>query len=80
MLVTLVICNVMAQNKSKQLDSLFSFYNEQGSFSGVVLAAEGGEVSYLKSFGFTDFEKKKLLDTSQYSILLQPQNHLLQSP
>jgi CubicO group peptidase (beta-lactamase class C family) len=63
-LTTLSVCNTIAQEKSSQLDSLFSYYNEYGSFSGVVLAAENGKMNYLKAFGFSDFEKKKVLDTS----------------
>ena len=62
--ITLTRCNITAQNKSLQLDTLFNFYNEHGSFSGVVLYAENGNLSYLKAFGFSDFEKKKVLDTS----------------
>ena len=53
-----------AQNRSMQLDSLFSYYNENGMFNGIVLAAENGKVVYKKAVGFSDFENKILLDTS----------------
>ena len=53
-----------AQNRSMQLDSLFSYYNENGMFNGIVLAAENGKVVYKKAVGFSDFENKIPLDTS----------------
>lgn len=56
--------NIFTQNKSIELDKLFTYYNQNGSFSGVVLAAESGQIIYKKAFGFSDFENKKVLDTS----------------
>lgn len=54
---------IFAQGKDVQLDSLFNFYSDNGSFSGVVLAVEKGIVIYKKAFGFSDFEKKECIDT-----------------
>jgi len=54
----------LAQTKSEELDKLFGYYNENGMFNGVVLAAEDGNVIYEKAFGFADFENKIPLETS----------------
>jgi len=56
--------NSFPQNKSIELDKLFKYYEENARFSGVVLAAENGRIIYKKAFGFSDFESKKLLDTT----------------
>jgi CubicO group peptidase (beta-lactamase class C family) len=53
-----------AQNKSMQLDSLFNYYSNNGSFSGVVLAAENGKVIFNKMYGFSDYENKRPMDSS----------------
>jgi CubicO group peptidase (beta-lactamase class C family) len=53
-----------AQNKSNELDKLFNYYSANGMFSGIVLAAENGNVFYKEAFGFSDFENKIPLDTS----------------
>lgn len=53
-----------AQNKSEELDRLFNYYNENGSFSGAVLAAGNGKIIYRKAFGFSDFENKNLMRPS----------------
>ena len=50
------------QVKKSELDALFTFYNENGMFNGIVLAAENGAVIYRRAFGFSDFEKKTPLD------------------
>jgi len=69
-LLTLLIYSspFLAQNpideKIQEIDNLFSYYNENGMFNGVVLVAENGKVSYHKAFGFSDFENKIPLDTS----------------
>jgi CubicO group peptidase (beta-lactamase class C family) len=59
---------VLAQNsiddKIQKINNLFSYYNENGMFNGVVLFAENGKISYHKAFGFSDFENKIPLDTS----------------
>lgn len=65
-LFVLVICccsNLLAQNVSKQLDTLFT--SLQYPVNGNVLVAENGKVIYKKSFGFSD-EKNKLLN-KEYS-------------
>ena len=56
--------SIKAQTKSQKLDELFSYYNENGMFNGVVLAAENGEIVYNKAFGFSDFENKIPFDSS----------------
>ncbi|MDD1744818.1 MAG: serine hydrolase [Candidatus Methanoperedens sp.] len=63
-LAIILFSNSFAQNRNVQLDSLFSYYNENGMFNGIVLAAENGKVVYKKAFGFSDFENKIPLDTS----------------
>ncbi len=54
----------LLKNKSVELNKLFEYYNENARFSGVVLAAENGKVIYKEAFGFSDFENKKIMDTS----------------
>lgn len=58
----------LAQNpideKIQKINNLFSYYNENGMFNGVVLVAENGKISYHKAFGFSDFENKIPLNTS----------------
>ena len=56
--------SLYAQPKREKIDSLFSYYNENGMFNGVVILAENGIISYHKAFGFADFENKIPLDTS----------------
>lgn len=63
-LAIILLCNSFAQNRNMQLDSLFSYYNVNGMFNGIVLAAENGKIVYKKAFGFSDFENKIPLDTS----------------
>jgi CubicO group peptidase (beta-lactamase class C family) len=53
-----------AQNKSSELDRLFTYYNENGMFNGIVLAAENGKIIYKRAYGFSDFENKISLDSS----------------
>lgn len=53
-----------AQNKSNELDKLFTYYSANGMFNGIVLAAENGKVVYKEAFGFSDFENKIPLDSS----------------
>ena len=50
--------NAKYQNKSDELDKLFTCYHDNGMFNGIVLAAENGNVIYKKAFGFSDFENK----------------------
>lgn len=53
-----------AQEKSEDLDKLFTYYNENARFSGIVLAAEKGRVIYEKAFGFSGYEEKKMMEIS----------------
>lgn len=55
---------IHAQTRSQKIDELFMYYNENGMFNGVVLVAENGKIVYNKAFGFSDFEKKTPVDTS----------------
>ena len=55
---------MFAQHKNDELDKLFTYYCENGMFSGIVLAAENGNVVYKKAFGFSDFENKIPMGTS----------------
>lgn len=50
------------QDKSVLLDSLFNTMNQRGQFYGNVLIAEHNEISYAKSYGFADREKKERLN------------------
>ena len=54
----------IAQSKSMQLDTLFSYYNENGMFNGIVLVAENSRIVYNKGFGFSNFENKSSFDSS----------------
>jgi len=56
--------NVLAIDKSSELDRLFNYYHEVGMFNGAVLAAENGRVIYSQTFGFSDFENKTSLSPS----------------
>ena len=56
--------SISAQNKNEALDQWFNYYHENGSFSGVVLAAENGKIIYRKAFGFSDFTNMELLEPS----------------
>ncbi|MFH1197146.1 MAG: serine hydrolase domain-containing protein [bacterium] len=56
--------DIWAQSKSNLLEEFFNFYNENGMFNGVVLAAEDGEIIFNKVFGFADFENKIPFDSS----------------
>lgn len=51
---------ISAQNKRKQLDDFFSALAKNQDFNGNILVAEKGKVVYEKSFGFADFQSKKL--------------------
>lgn len=62
--LALFLSHTFAQEKRVLLDSLLTYYYENGRFNGVALIAEEGKVSYHKAFGFADFEDKAELDTS----------------
>lgn len=51
-----------SQEKSELLDSLFSTMSERGQFYGNVLIAEHNEILFSKSYGFSDRDKKELLN------------------
>lgn len=51
--------SVFSQDKSKQIDSLFSGLYAQGKFNGNVLIAEKGHIIYQKSFGKADIAANK---------------------
>lgn len=53
---------VKAQDKVKQIDSLFTSLHNQGRLNGNVLIAEKGNVIYKKSFGLRDEANKLPLD------------------
>lgn len=55
---------VNAQGKKDQLEKFFHYYNANGMFNGVVLAAEEGKIFFNKSYGFSDFENKIPFDSS----------------
>ena len=47
-----------------RLDNLIQGYYNEGRFNGTVLVAEKNEIRYLRSFGYSDLEKKTLLNDS----------------
>jgi len=51
-----------SQGKSELLDSLFSTMKERGQFYGNVLIAEHNEIMFSKSYGYSDRDKKELLN------------------
>ncbi|WP_114937044.1 serine hydrolase domain-containing protein [Mucilaginibacter endophyticus] len=55
---------LLAQDKQKRLDSLFTALYDQHEFNGNVLVAEKGKVVYRRSFGYADVASK-LLNTDQ---------------
>lgn len=62
-----VLINVIplqSQDIKENLHKFFSYYNQNGMFNGVVLAAENGKVVFTKAYGFADFENKISLETS----------------
>lgn len=56
--LTSVFCPAPA--KPQTLDGFFTALESDKNINGNVLAAENGKVLYKKSFGFADFENKKL--------------------
>ena len=58
----LVAAGAFAQNKPNNLNDLFSRLAENQQFNGNVLVAEDGKIIFEKSFGYADFENKKLLN------------------
>ncbi len=53
-----ILCTLNAQTKTELIDRLFSYYNQNGMFNGIVLVAENGVITYNKAFGFSDYENK----------------------
>ena len=62
--ILLFSIDLKAQSKSGQLEEFFNYYNANGMFNGVVLAAEDGEIVFHKAYGFSDFENKIPFDSS----------------
>lgn len=60
---------VGGQSRTQNFDSLFTYLKHQNDFNGNVLIAEHGKIVYKKSFGYSNFETKKLLnDKSMFEI------------
>lgn len=60
---------VGGQSRTQNFDSLFTYLKHQNNFNGNVLIAEHGKIVYKKSFGYSNFETKKLLnDKSMFEI------------
>ena len=53
-----------ALTKGDQIEDLMLRYNELGEFNGSILVAEGGEVIYENTLGFSDFETQDPLDAN----------------
>lgn len=65
----LISTSVKSQTLAKNFDLLFTYLNHQNNFNGNVLIAEHGKIVYKKSFGYSNFETKKLLnDKSMFEI------------
>lgn len=58
--LSLCCIQALAQNITERIDSLFLATGNYESINGNVLIAEKGKIVYQKSFGFADFEKRKL--------------------
>lgn len=58
----LIAVNTNAQNKVNSLNDLFSKMAQNRQFNGNTLVAEDGRIIFEKSFGYADFENKRLLD------------------
>lgn len=61
-LIAISCLGAKAQDKVKQMDSLFTSLHSQGRLNGNVLIAEKGNVIYKKSFGLRDEANKLPLD------------------
>lgn len=61
-LAAAVSLNAVAQDKVKQIDSLFTALHKEGKLNGNVLIAEKGNVIYKKSFGLRDEANQLPLD------------------
>lgn len=57
-----IVCNALgfcfAQNKIQKIDALLSGLQQEEAFSGNVLIAEKGKITYAKSLGYTNAENK----------------------
>jgi len=63
-LIFLAVASITVEAQTvKQLDSLYTTLNQQGSFNGCVLIAEDGKPIYEKAFGYTNFDTKQPLTT-----------------
>ncbi len=61
--------SIKSQTLAKNFDLLFNYLKHQNNFNGNVLIAEHGKIVYKKSFGYSNFETKKLLnDKSMFEI------------
>ncbi len=54
--------NCFSQNKSELLDSLFSTMSQRGQFYGNALIAEHNEVTFSKSYGYSDRTTEEFLN------------------
>ncbi|HJY63461.1 MAG TPA: serine hydrolase [Ignavibacteria bacterium] len=57
-LILILSFTVLSQDKNNQIDALVQQYYEMGQINGSVLVAEGGNVIFSNSVGYSDIEKK----------------------
>lgn len=58
LLVLLLSVTIYSQDKQAKIDELVRKYYELGQFNGAVLAAEDGNIIYIRGFGYADMENK----------------------
>jgi CubicO group peptidase (beta-lactamase class C family) len=65
-LVMPIYPELLTQNISKKLDSVFNRFNKRHDFHGSILVAKNGKLLYSKEIGYADFKKRTELD--KYSV------------
>ena len=53
---------VVAQSRAENFEKLFTYLSAENNFNGSVLVADSGKVIFSKSYGFSNFETKDLLN------------------
>ena len=65
LIITALVCHVLkAQERYLILDSLLTTRYQNQKFSGVVIVAEGDEITYANALGYADYEQKIPLNLS----------------
>ncbi|WP_420319293.1 serine hydrolase domain-containing protein [Ekhidna sp.] len=64
LLSTMVLGNLVSQERYLKLDSLLNARSQEQRFSGIVFVAEGNEIMYTNAFGYADYARKIPLNLS----------------